>query len=203
MDAHPGSAGGCEGAGIPPQYHPGLLLGPVVFAQNGIGHSLKRDDVRSTARISAWTAVVEYHLWRHPEGGSPPGVYVICYVDDTLVVTAENDIPTLERKVNTTLEAMTHWIDSASSDGSVVHELVQLNESFNWTNWTSSQFWNELVHSFTGWTTLEWTLWLWWTDDWIRIRIRIPIGIFIIFLKWKIRSSNYFIYFERVSNSWF
>ncbi len=35
------------------------------------------------------------------------------------------------------------------NDGSVVHELVQLNESFNWTNWTSSQFWrNELVHSF-------------------------------------------------------
>ncbi len=32
-----------------------------------------------------------------------------------------------------------------SSDGSVVHELVQLNESFNWTNLTTSQFWNELV----------------------------------------------------------
>ncbi len=43
----------------------------------------------------------------------PPGVNVICYVDDTLVVTVENDIPTLERKVNTTLEVMTHWIESA------------------------------------------------------------------------------------------
>ncbi len=27
-----------------------------------------------------------------------PGVNVICYEDDTLVVTVENDIPTLERK---------------------------------------------------------------------------------------------------------
>ncbi len=42
----------------------------------------------------------------------PPGVNIICYVDDTLMVTAENDIPTLERKVNTALEAMTHWIES-------------------------------------------------------------------------------------------
>ncbi len=25
-------------------------------------------------------------------------------------------------------------------------KLVQLNESFHWTNWTSSQLWNELVH---------------------------------------------------------
>ncbi len=70
------------------------------------------------------------------------------------------------------------------SDGSVVHELVQLNESFNWTNWTSSQFWNKLVQSFPQWTTLKWTLWLWWTDDWMRICIR--KGIFRIFLlKWK------------------
>ncbi len=37
-----------------------------------------------------------------------PGVYVIC-----LVVMAENDIPTLERRVNTALEAMTRWIESA------------------------------------------------------------------------------------------
>ncbi len=37
----------------------------------------------------------------------PPGVNVICYVDDTLVVTAENAIPTLEWKVNSDLEAMT------------------------------------------------------------------------------------------------
>ncbi len=36
-----------------------------------------------------------------------------CYVDDTLVVTAENDIPTLERKVNTAQEAMIHWIELA------------------------------------------------------------------------------------------
>ncbi len=27
-----------------------------------------------------------------------------------------------------------------TSDEAVVHELAQLNESFNWTNWTSSQF---------------------------------------------------------------
>ncbi len=40
-------------------------------------------------------------------------VNIICYADDTLVVTTENDIPTLERKLNTALEAMTHWIELA------------------------------------------------------------------------------------------
>ncbi len=43
----------------------------------------------------------------------PPGVNVICYADNTLVVTVEDDIPTLERKINTALEAMTRWIKSA------------------------------------------------------------------------------------------
>ncbi len=43
----------------------------------------------------------------------PPGVNVICYADDTLEVTVENDIQTLKQKVNTTLEAMTRWIESA------------------------------------------------------------------------------------------
>ncbi len=43
----------------------------------------------------------------------PPGVNIICYSDDTLVVTTENDVSTLEQKVNTALEAMTHWIESA------------------------------------------------------------------------------------------
>ncbi len=38
-------------------------------------------------------------------------VSIIWYVDDTLVVTAEDDIPML--KVNAALEAMTHWIESA------------------------------------------------------------------------------------------
>ncbi len=37
----------------------------------------------------------------------PPGVNIICYADDNLVVTVENDIPALEWKVNTALEAMT------------------------------------------------------------------------------------------------
>ncbi len=41
-----------------------------------------------------------------------PGVNVICYSDNTMVITAENDIPMLEWKVNTALEAMTHWIES-------------------------------------------------------------------------------------------
>ncbi len=41
----------------------------------------------------------------------PPGVNVICYADNTLLVMTENDIPTLERKVNTALKAMTRWIE--------------------------------------------------------------------------------------------
>ncbi len=62
MDANPGSAGECKGAGIPPKYHPGLPLGLGGICTNGIGHGPKRDDVRSTARVSAQTTVVEYHL---------------------------------------------------------------------------------------------------------------------------------------------
>ncbi len=42
----------------------------------------------------------------------PPRVSIICYTDDTLVITAEDDISMLQRKVNTALEAMTHWIES-------------------------------------------------------------------------------------------
>ncbi len=44
---------------------------------------------------------------------APPGVSIICYTDDSLLVIAEDDIPMLERKVNTALEAMTCWIGSA------------------------------------------------------------------------------------------
>ncbi len=48
-----------------------------------------------------------------PKEEVPAGVNVICYAEYTLVVTAENYIPTLERKVNTVLETMTRWIESA------------------------------------------------------------------------------------------
>ncbi len=41
------------------------------------------------------------------------GVSIICYADNPLVVTVEDDIPMLEWKVNTTLKAMTRWIESA------------------------------------------------------------------------------------------
>ncbi len=43
----------------------------------------------------------------------PLGVSVICYGDDTLVVMVEDDIPMLERKVNTALGATTCRIESA------------------------------------------------------------------------------------------
>ncbi len=46
----------------------------------------------------------------------PPWVsMIICYTDDTLAVTAENDIPMLERKVNTILQVATHWIVSVTT----------------------------------------------------------------------------------------
>ncbi len=66
------SAGECEGASIPPQYHPRLLPEPGGICANSIGHNPKRDDMWSTARVSTQTAVVEYRLRRHPEG-SPAG----------------------------------------------------------------------------------------------------------------------------------
>ncbi len=37
------------------------------------------------------------------------GLSIICYTDDTLVVTVEDNIPMLEREVNTNLEVTTHW----------------------------------------------------------------------------------------------
>ncbi len=43
---------------------------------------------------------------------------IIGYTDNTLVVTVEDDIPMLERKVNMALEAMTCWIESAGKPGS-------------------------------------------------------------------------------------
>ncbi len=43
----------------------------------------------------------------------PYGVSIIYYTDDTLVVMVEDDIPMLEWNVNTTFEAMTHWIELA------------------------------------------------------------------------------------------
>ncbi len=43
----------------------------------------------------------------------PPGVSIICYANDTLVVTVVDDISMLEQKVNTTLKAMTHLIELA------------------------------------------------------------------------------------------
>ncbi len=58
-------------AGIPPQYHPGLLPESGGICANGIGHGPERDDMRSTARVSPRTAAAEYHIRRHPEGGSP------------------------------------------------------------------------------------------------------------------------------------
>ncbi len=63
-------------------------------------------------RVSSWTLALEYHLWQHPEDGcSTRGI--ICYAGGTLVVAAEDDIPTLEEKVNTALKAIIHWIESA------------------------------------------------------------------------------------------
>ncbi len=43
----------------------------------------------------------------------PPGISIVRYNNDSLVVTAEGDIPMLEWKVNTALEAMTCCIESA------------------------------------------------------------------------------------------
>ncbi len=43
----------------------------------------------------------------------PLVVNIIWYINDTLVVTAEDNISMLKQRVNTALEAMTCWIESA------------------------------------------------------------------------------------------
>ncbi len=43
----------------------------------------------------------------------PENVSIICCTEDIPVVTAVDDIPMLERRVNINLEARTHWIESA------------------------------------------------------------------------------------------
>ncbi len=46
-----------------------------------------------------------------PKKEVPPRVNIICYADDTLLVTMEDDILMLEWKVNITLEAVTSCIE--------------------------------------------------------------------------------------------
>ncbi len=48
----------------------------------------------------------------------PPGVTIICYSDDTLVVMAEDDIPMLEWKVNITLDQVSRTEPSNYKDRS-------------------------------------------------------------------------------------
>ena len=42
----------------------------------------------------------------------PPGVQLICYADDTLVVASADTIPKVECRVNWALQAITRWIES-------------------------------------------------------------------------------------------
>ncbi len=53
-------------------------------------------------------------------------VNVICLANDTLVVTSENDIPMLEWKVNTPMEAMTCWIELAGLNLATAKTVVVL-----------------------------------------------------------------------------
>ena len=43
----------------------------------------------------------------------PPGVQLICYADDTLVVGCADTIAEVECRVNQALDAVTRWIESA------------------------------------------------------------------------------------------
>ncbi len=45
---------------------------------------------------------------------------IICHADDTLVLIAEDDIPTLEQKGSTTLKATTFWINSAGLNRAIL-----------------------------------------------------------------------------------
>ncbi len=55
MNAH-------KGAGIPPQYHPRLLLRPGGVCANSIGHGKKRNDMQSAARNRLRIFAMEYRL---------------------------------------------------------------------------------------------------------------------------------------------
>ncbi len=79
---------------------------------NSNGHDKKRDDMQCPVWVTPWTPALEYRLWWHLTGS------IICYSDNTLVVTAKHDIPMLEWKVNTTLEAINCWIESAGTEPS-------------------------------------------------------------------------------------
>ncbi len=73
--------------GVPQESIPGYLLCNIAF------DAILKEEVSSVVSI--------------------PRVSIVYYTDNTLVVTAEDDISTLGQKVNTTREAMTHWIESA------------------------------------------------------------------------------------------
>ncbi len=67
----------------------------------------------SATRVCPQSCAIEYCLDDIVKEKVPPWVSIICYANNTLVVTEEDNISTLERKVNTILETMTHWIESA------------------------------------------------------------------------------------------
>ncbi len=113
MDAHTTSTSEYKGVGIPLQYHLGLLLGLGGNLTDRIEHSRKRKDMWSTTGVSPRTLLWNIAFDNILKEKVPLGVSVICYVDDPLVVMAEDDISILKRKVNTVLEVMTRWIEPA------------------------------------------------------------------------------------------
>ncbi len=62
----------------------------------------------------------------------PLAVSIICYIDDTMVVMVEDNIPMLEWKVNITLEAMTCWIESARLSLAITNMEVVLFTCHHW-----------------------------------------------------------------------
>ncbi len=77
-----GRASKCKGAGIPPQYHPGLCPGLSGICANGKDMTCGVPQ-GSVLRPLLWNIASDDILKEEV----PPGVTIICYTDDTLVVT--------------------------------------------------------------------------------------------------------------------
>ncbi len=83
--------------------------GWVVFAQTAsgmVGKEMKCEYCKGP-KMDPWNIAFDDILKEEV----PPGVGIVRYANNTPVVMAEDNVPILEWKVNTTLEAMNHWFE--------------------------------------------------------------------------------------------
>ncbi len=84
---------------IPPQHHLGLLPGLGRACTNSIENDKKRDDIQCLTSVNLGPLLWNIILGDILKMDIPQGVNIIRYTDNTLLVTAEDNIHMLQWKV--------------------------------------------------------------------------------------------------------